>query len=458
MTASEAASPSSEPNTIIVTDEARVLPAPPAAKPAGETAEPPGETAREATPVASVPAVAARPAAERTPEPEPVSEPSPEPLATTAPSGGADELAAAAALEDRPGAPPLQERGGTTGALAAAIVAALVVAGVLVAYDLFARPGAADTTALEERLAAVESQALAARDAASEAQETASGAVEAAPDEERLASLESRIAEVAETAQAARETAGEAPAAERIASLEERVSALATRLDEEIAPTLQGLQQEIGRIDEATQAAEGARQAVEAAQGEMTSLREAVAAEAQATREAYLAITAANAIVSALPAGTPYAGALDTLQAAGVEDAILEDLAVFAETGAPTAETLRADFAAVAPDIRRALTPEDPTQDGVGSFFEGLFSRAVRVEPVDGLEAPGDPAIDPVADVVRALAVGDLEAAHAALQALPEDARAVSQAFGDRLAARIAAGEAARAAMDRAQAALAPQN
>jgi hypothetical protein len=441
MPASEAASPPSEKNTLIVTDEARVQPAPPAAKPAGETAEPPGETARGATPAGSVPAVAA------TPEPEPA--PESEPVATAAPGAGADEMAAAAALEDRPAAPAPQ-RGGGTGAIAAAIVAALVVAGLLVAYDLFMRPGAVDAAALEERLAAVEAEARTARDAAAEAQETAAGAVEAAPGEERLAALESRIEEVAQAADAA-------PAADRIAALEERVSALATRLDQEIAPTLQSLQQEIGRIDEATQAAEAARQAVAAAQDDMAALRESVAAEAQATREAYLAITAASAIVSALPAGVPYAGALDTLQAAGVDEGTLEALSVFAQTGAPTAEALRADFAAVAPDVRRALTPEDPTQDGVGSFFEGLFARAVRVEPVEGLEAPGDPAIDPVADVVRALAIGDLEAALAAWQALPEDARAVSQGFGERLAARLAAAEAARAAMDQAQAALAPQ-
>jgi hypothetical protein len=145
------------------------------------------------------------------------------------------------------------------------------------------------------------------------------------------------------------------------------------------------------------------------------------------------------------------------LRAAGIDGAIAEDLAPFAETGAPTAEELRAEFATVAPEIRRALTPEDIGSDGVGSFFEGLFSRAVRVEPVDGLEEPGDPAIDPTAAIVRALAVDDLQAAYAAWQALPEAARAVSQDFADRLAARISAGDAARAAVDQARAALAPQ-
>ena len=145
------------------------------------------------------------------------------------------------------------------------------------------------------------------------------------------------------------------------------------------------------------------------------------------------------------------------LQDAGIGGATAEALAPFADTGAPTAEELRAEFATVAPAVRRALTPEDIGSEGVGSFFEGLFTRAVRVEPVDGLVEPGDPAIDPTAAIARDLAVDDLPGAYAAWQALPEAARAVSQDFADRLAARITAGDAARAAVDQARTALAPQ-
>ncbi|WP_372425424.1 hypothetical protein [Salinarimonas chemoclinalis] len=333
----------------------------------------------------------------------------------------------------------------------------MLVAGLLVAYDALFREGA-DMAAIEARIAAVETRATQAGESAEAARQQAETAVQAAPGtEETLAALEARLEAVEETAQAAEEIAAAAPGVERIAQLEERLAALATRIDEEIAPRLDSFGSEVGRIDEATAAADEARAAVGEAQSEMQALRESVAAEGQATRQAYLAITAANAVASALPAGTPYAGALGTLRETGIDEGIVADLAPFAETGAPTAEELRATFAEAGPQVRRALTPEDPTQDGVGSFFEGLFARAVRVEPVEGLEAPGEPALDPTANVARALALGEFEAALAAWRELPEAGRAASQDFADLLAARIAAGEAARAAVEAASAALAPQ-
>ncbi|MGJ3264880.1 MAG: hypothetical protein ACFE0R_16770, partial [Salinarimonas sp.] len=358
---------------------------------------------------------------------------------------------------------PAEQRRGGSGALVAAIVAGLVVAGALVAYDAFFRAGA-DTGAIEERLAAVETRAAEAEESAAAAREEIAATADVAPAQEDIAAFESRLDEVAQVAQAASEAAGAAPDAERlgalderIATLDERIAALATRLDEEIAPRLESLGSEVGRIDEATVAAEEARTAVGEAQAEMQALRESVAAEGQATRQAYLGITAANAIASALPAGTPYAGPLGTLQATGIDEAIVADLAPFADTGAPTAEELRAAFAEVGPQVRRALTPEDPTQDGVGSFFEGLFARAVRVEPVEGVEAPGAPALDPTATVARALALGELAAALAAWRELPEAGQAASQDFADLLGARTAAGGAAREPVGAAGAARAPQ-
>ncbi|MGP9820977.1 hypothetical protein ACTZWW_13255 [Salinarimonas sp. NSM] len=450
--AAQASAPSS---TVIVTDEKRIAPAPPASKPAAVTAEPAGETAAEAT--SAAPTSAGAPTPRIAAVPEPVLDAS---RAGSAPSASTDEIAASAAVEAPQRAPAEDRRGGSSG-LVAAVVAAVVVAGLLVAYDALFREGA-DTAAIEERIAAVETRATQAGESAEAARQQAESVAEsvaqAAPGaQEAIAAIETRLAAVEETAQAAEEVAAAAPGIERVAELEERLAALAARIDEEIAPRLESLGSEVGRIDEATAAAEEARAAVGEAQSEMQALRENVAAEGQATRQAYLAITAANAIASALPAGTPYSSALGTLRETGIDEAIVADLAPFAETGAPTADALRAAFAEAGPLVRRALTPEDPTQDGVGSFFEGLFARAVRVEPVEGLEAPGEPALDPTATVARALALGELEAALAAWRELPEAGRAASQDFADLLAARIAAGEAARAAVEAASAALAPQ-
>lgn len=395
------------------------------------------------------------------------------PSATGIPRTGSstDELAAAAAVEGarsepRRGSDPHAERSSGMSPLAAAAIAAVLVAGLLAAYDAFVRGGQDDAAVarLEERLAAVEATATQAQTTASAAEETAAGAAAEfqASEEERAAALEGRIeerlAEIAATAQAASEAAASAPGEERLAALEQRLAELVERIDTQIAPVVTGFE---AATADATGAAEEARAALEEARSglvaEMQALREAVAGEAQETRRAYLAITAANAIVSALPAGTPYAGSLATLAEAGVSQETYAALEPFAETGAPTAETLRAAYVEVSPEIRRALTPED-AGDGVGSFFEGLFARAVRVEPVEGLEQPpGEPVIDPTADVARALTIGDLPAAFSSWQALPERARAVSQDFGDLLAARIAAGDAARDAVDEARAALSPQ-
>jgi hypothetical protein len=147
---------------------------------------------------------------------------------------------------------------------------------------------------------------------------------------------------------------------------------------------------------------------------------------------------------NALRAGMPYGGELAVVQQLAAGDAVLATplgvLALQAESGIATLETLRQELAALAPAIVEA--GGGGAGDGVvGDLLSGL-SGLVSVRPTGEVEGE-----TPAARVARAelrLEEGDLAAALAELQALEGEAAAAAQPW----IARAEAHQAMLAALD----------
>ncbi len=157
----------------------------------------------------------------------------------------------------------------------------------------------------------------------------------------------------------------------------------------------------------------------------------------------------ADRIASALASGTPYAEPLATLtkldpQAQGQASA----LKPFADKGAPTVGQLAESFRGIGQSIaqsRRAAQTKAASESG--DFRTKLLSMAdglVQVRKVDGNSPAEGPAAAPEEKVQAALDRGDLEAASAAFDAMPAEAKTQAGDFGATLAARAKAAQASR--------------
>lgn len=151
------------------------------------------------------------------------------------------------------------------------------------------------------------------------------------------------------------------------------------------------------------------------------------------------ALAVAMLVRDAVTRGTPYGREIAALEQAGLLPDAVAKLKPFAASGAPSAASLANAFAPLATAL---TTPPEPAPNAsIADKAQALFARVVKVRPVGN--ASGD---DPAALAARtdtALRRGDLAAALAALERLPPPDKARVQPFIDRLAARIAAGQAA---------------
>ncbi len=330
-------------------------------------------------------------------------------------------------------------------------------------------PESAALQALEGRLSALEQETKAAESRAGEAlararasilAETAKAAA-ARPD--ALAALTTRL-EAMEKALAAPKSEGRAdpdmraiaaapadPAVD-LAPLERRLAALEARLTpmEAALPPLQGALDQTRDALRAAGLAENAR-----AQTGATQTRAA----------AHVAL--AQALLGALDAGRPFAGELDALAAIGASAPTLDALKPLAQAGAPRLEALTRAFAQAEPRIAQANSQAisqansqanaPPASAGEGDGWLDKLARGasgfVRVRPVGEPDAaqPGDAP----ARIERALARGDLGAALAEWERLPEAAKAAGADWARQARTRLAADAAAQSLLAEALARLA---
>jgi hypothetical protein len=220
-------------------------------------------------------------------------------------------------------------------------------------------------------------------------------------------------------------------------SLGNDVAALQRRIDEIAASGQSAAKQ----ADTALNAAEAAKSASEAANkmevqrgdldavaSRIMALESAVkglaAATAPVDRAARFTI-AAEALRAAVERGTPYQAELAALGALGVDQKATAPLEPFAASGVPSTAALAHELDALTPALQQASEPES----GDATFLGRLKANAeklVRVTPA-GAPAGNDPAAV-VARIRFDAAHGDIAAALAAIDALPDSAKSLAAA------------------------------
>ncbi len=240
----------------------------------------------------------------------------------------------------------------------------------------------------------------------------------------------------------------------RAAAEEQADKALGQRLDELRQALDTRAKAADQRFDALQQSADARTKTVDQ---RLADLAKAVEGRAEASSvQAALRVVASDRIASALNTGAPYADALATLKQLDPGQAgALAPLEPFAQSGAPTAASLAQSFQPVAAKLNAAaLAARQKAVAERGSIADRLTSMAESIVSVKKVGSEGaapapsnaaDPTEAGVAKIQDALARGAVAEAAQAFDALPEAARKEAAEFGQRLKARAAAGEAARA-------------
>ncbi|MGH7002528.1 MAG: COG4223 family protein, partial [Alphaproteobacteria bacterium] len=153
---------------------------------------------------------------------------------------------------------------------------------------------------------------------------------------------------------------------------------------------------------------------------------------------------AATSLKAAVDRGEPFTAELDTYAAVAPDAASAEALRAGAATGVPPVSALAARFGDVAPRIIDSTRKEDPDA-GVLDRLWTSASRLVEARPVGMVEGDGADAI--AARIETHLNAGDLKAAIAEWDRLPESAKAVSADFGTAMKLRQSTSEAVSKAL-----------
>jgi hypothetical protein len=299
---------------------------------------------------------------------------------------------------------------------------------------LFGVAGPASDPALEARLDALGADLAAAKQAADTALAAVGGATSRLADmDAALAALDGRIAETSGAG-------GADPAlAQRLADSEAALSALRGDMAALAAAFTPG-----GPGEASVPAEYEARlAALEAGQQDELAWRAQAVEQADAARR-YAAVTSAlGQIDRAMTLGAPFPDALDALVAAAGEPAPAA-LAEAAAEGAPTREALKATFPTYAHEaIEAALVGEASEDDGALAGVIARVQARVTGLPTEAVQGDSAPAVLSRARI--ALFNGDIDAALAAIAALPAPSQAAM--------AEWVAGAALRAEADAALAA-----
>jgi hypothetical protein len=284
------------------------------------------------------------------------------------------------------------------------------------------------TTAFDKRLATIEAGAVKANalDALGRrigALEASRGDAKAALDEARADAAKALAAvQSAPSSTNAAAPAEPSPLEPRLAKLESDLAAAAARLNQ-----LGGLDERLAKLEGATGAAPKSDARVAMAKG----------ASESAASVAVLAIS----LEQRFAAGAPFAAELAALSQLGVGADALAPLKPFAVSGAPSLSALAASWAKVEPTVAAAAPP--PERSGWDRLVDHMRAL-VRIRRV-GEAAGSDESDPPAARIAAALQRGDLAAALAAFDQLPEASRAAGALWADAARARAAAAKAASA-------------
>ena len=249
-------------------------------------------------------------------------------------------------------------------------------------------------------------------------QAAATPKVDLSPVETKLAALEARVAKVPEA------NGLSADADARITALSEQVKAVETSgatLKTESQTVLAALEMRIEAIEK-----------------KLDQPRDDV--------EVAVAIASAG-LTAAIDRGGSFTAELDTLEGIKPDDPSIKELRAFAATGVPSRAKLVAEFPAVADTILASVRSDDPNQSLTDRLLSSAFS-SIQVRPVGEVEGDGPDAI--VARMETRLTNGDLVAAAAEWDKLPEPAKTASEGYKKSLDARIRVEQLVGSALSKA--------
>lgn len=249
-------------------------------------------------------------------------------------------------------------------------------------------------------------------------QAAATPKVDLSPVETKIAALEEKIAKVPEA------NGLSADADARITALSEQVKAA------EAAGTTLKSESETARA--------ALEMRIEAIEKKLEQPRDDV--------EVAIAIASAG-LKAAIDRGGPFTSELSTLEGINPEDPAVKELKTFAATGVPSRATLVAEFPKVADTILAASRSDDPNQSFTDRLMSSAFS-AIQVRPVGEVEGEGPEAI--VARMETRITNGDLAAAAAEWEKLPEPARKASETYKKSLDARVRVEQLVGTALNKA--------
>jgi len=420
-------------------------------KPTAVTVEPPAERAESrpaeddkqevsdtTPPTADPPAFAAQespPTADPVPEPVLADEPGPQ-------AGSPEAAESGDSTVHKPEAPAQDQRRGIAGAAlaagagaAAGALALMLVAwllGIPIGRDVQVAQSADRIVALEDRVLELAARPPPAPDERIDALLKRMAAAEQGL--ARLTALETRLG-AAEAALKQAGAAADGQATARVNALEGSVGTLTTavadlrrRLDEIGAPPagvtamppvdLESLTTRVAALEEAAKAVQAAL------------ARPAVPEPDQAARLA----AAVMALRAAAESGAPYAAELAAVRGVAPGNPRLAALEPFAASGLPSLAALGTELAGLVPKAPPRAEPARQ-EGGWMERLQSTFSRLVRVRPADDAA----PAAGVYAPVQAAVARGDIAAALAAAQGLPEAQRAPIEPWIKKAQARQAA-------------------
>jgi hypothetical protein len=279
---------------------------------------------------------------------------------------------------------------------------------------------AGEISGLSERLAKLEAS-IAAMPAPVAPDPTLAGrlaALEAAvkPIAEHVAELDRQFGDNATAAQEARERA------ESVAKAMAEVS----RADADQDKLHQSTKEELAGLDRRLDAFEGLVKALK--------VQVAESAAPKTDDPLRFALVAAG-LRSALERGEPFAAELAAAKAVGVDPALLDGVAPFADTGVPNPAELFRELTRLIPEMLKVSAPA-----ANGNYLDRLQAHAeklVRIRPVG--DRPGDDAATVIGRIDRDMARRDLAGVLGEIERLPAPAQAIAKPWRKKAVARQAA-------------------
>ncbi|MBP1852266.1 COG4223 family protein [Rhizobium halophytocola] len=249
----------------------------------------------------------------------------------------------------------------------------------------------------------------------------------------KISSLEAKVAALSQTAG---NNGGDSALAARVETLEGTVGQLGAAGSGDQQQAIDDLKTQIASLSTTLNEAQAAiatnKQTLDSTGTRLETAEQQLQAP---SKDMEMARTiAVNSLKAAVDRGGPYLSELETLKSIAPDDAAIAGLNDHAKTGVPSRAELVRQFPKVADSILSAIDqPADG--DSLGGRLMSSAMSLIKVRSVGNVEGEGADAI--VARIEDKLHNGDMKGAELEWETLPDAGKQASQAFADKLKARI---------------------